>query len=120
MLFVGPILAVLLAAASLVGCAQSGVIGGVDYAPEYDYGEFFAVTDGRNFQVIVSGNPFPALSEAEMKRRIVHVGPIDGELGRDGGEHDRGDEERDHPRQPPRAGPGTWPGPARGIFAYPA
>ena len=55
-----------------------------------------------------------------MKRRIVHVGPIDGELGRDGGEHDRGDEERDHPRQPPRAGPGTWPGLARGIFAYPA
>jgi hypothetical protein len=68
-----PILALQVAASSLVGCAQSGVIGGANYAPQYDYGEFFAVTDGRNFQVIASGNPFPGLIEAEMKRRLLPV-----------------------------------------------
>ncbi len=73
MILARPILALLVAASSLVGCAQSGVIGGADYAPQYDYGEFFAVTDGRNFQVIVSGNPFPGLPEAEMKRRLLPV-----------------------------------------------
>jgi hypothetical protein len=66
-------LAVLVAASSLVGCAQSGVIGGADYAPQYEYGEVFAATDGRNFQVIVSGNPFPGPTEAEMKRRLLSV-----------------------------------------------
>lgn len=63
----------LLAAVLLPGCGQSGGIGGADYAPQYDYGEFFAETDGRSFQVIVSGNPFPGLSEAEMKRRLLPV-----------------------------------------------
>ena len=59
----------------LLSCTQSasGVVGGAYYAPAYDWGEFFAVTDGRNFQVIVSGNPFPALSEAEMKQRLLPV-----------------------------------------------
>ena len=64
----------LLAAGSTSGCGQNGgVIGGADYAPEYDYGDFFAVTDGRNFQVILSGNLFPAFPEAEMKRRLLPV-----------------------------------------------
>src|SRR5947207_15160275 len=62
-----------LLAAALLGCATGGVIGGTYYAPQYSWSEFFAVTDGRNFQVIVSGNPFPALSEAEMKRRLLPV-----------------------------------------------
>jgi len=58
----------------LVGCAPGGpIIGGAYYAPEYDWSEFFAVTDGRNFQVILSGNPFPALPEAEVKRRLLPV-----------------------------------------------
>ncbi len=67
------ILAVLLVAL-LPDCAPgTAMIGGADYAPEYDYGEFYAATDGRNFQVIVSGNPFPSMSEAEMKRRLLPV-----------------------------------------------
>jgi hypothetical protein len=64
---------VLLAAALFSGCAQSGVIGGAYYAPQYDWSEFFAVTDGRNFQVIVSGNPYRSLTEAEIKRRLLPV-----------------------------------------------
>jgi hypothetical protein len=44
----------------LPACASSiAVIGGTYYAPQYDFAEFFAATDGRNFQVILVGNPFP-------------------------------------------------------------
>ena len=68
-----PHLALSLAVAWLLGCTQGAVIGGAYYAPEYDWSEFFAVTDGRNFQVIVSGNPFPSLTEPEMKRRLLPV-----------------------------------------------
>jgi hypothetical protein len=71
MAFIRPLAALSLAASCLLACAQSGVIGGAYHAPEYDWGEFYAVTDGRNFQVIVSGNPFPSLSEAEMERRLL-------------------------------------------------
>jgi len=63
----------LLLAAVVSACANVGVIGGAYYAPEYSWSEFFAATDGRNFQVIVSGNPFPNLSEAEFKRRLLPV-----------------------------------------------
>jgi len=63
-----------LAALSLLACdAGGGVIGGTDYAPEYDYGEFFAVTDGRNFQVIMAGSPFPNLPAAEVDRRLLPI-----------------------------------------------
>lgn len=69
-----PFLAFGLAALSLAACAPGSVmVGGTDYAPQYDYFEFFAATDGRNFQVILSGNPFPQLSEAETKRRLLPV-----------------------------------------------
>jgi hypothetical protein len=68
-----PSLALSFAVCWLLGCATGGVIGGAYYAPQYDWGEFFAVTDGRNFQVIVSGNPFPSLTETEMKRRLLPV-----------------------------------------------
>ncbi len=64
----------LLAALSLAGCAPSDVmIANTYYAPEYDYGEFHAATDGRNFQVILAGNPFPQMSDAEMKRQLLPI-----------------------------------------------
>jgi len=66
-----PILVLL--AAVLAGCATSGVIGGAYYAPQYSWSEFYAVTDGRNFQVVVSGNPFPALTPVEFQRRFLPV-----------------------------------------------
>jgi hypothetical protein len=31
--------------------------GGADYATAYDFSEFYYVTNGKTFQVIVSGNP---------------------------------------------------------------
>jgi len=64
----------LLAAAVLAACdfTASG-IGGAYYAPQYDYSEFFAVTDGRTFQVVMAGSPFPALPAAEVNRHLLPV-----------------------------------------------
>jgi len=65
----------LLALVLLGACASSTspVIGGADYAPQYDFSEFYAATNGRTFRVIVGGNPFPQLSQQEMQRRLLSV-----------------------------------------------
>ncbi len=64
----------LFAAAALAACDITGTgIGGAYYAPQYDYGEFFAVTDGRYFQVIMAGSPFPSLPADEVNRRLLPV-----------------------------------------------
>jgi hypothetical protein len=49
------------------------VVGGFDYAPQYDFSEFYAATDRKTFRVIVAGNPFPQLAQAEMQRRLLPV-----------------------------------------------
>src|SRR6478752_7187889 len=56
-------------------CASSTspVIGGADYAPTYDFSEFYAATNGKTFRVIIEGNPFPALTEQESARRLLPV-----------------------------------------------
>ena len=48
-------------------------LGGYNYAPEYDFSEFWAATDGRSFRVIFAGNPFPALPQEEVKQRLLPV-----------------------------------------------
>lgn len=53
--------------------ARGQTVGGVDYAPEYDFSEFWAATDGRYFRVVVAGNPFPALPPAEVMARLLPV-----------------------------------------------
>lgn len=62
-----------LLALTLAGCAAGGTIGGAYYDPAYDYSEFFAATDGRDFQVVMSGGPFPGLPVAEVKRTLLPV-----------------------------------------------
>ena len=57
----------------LAGCVASGTIGGAYYDPAYDYSEFFAVTDGRNFQVVMAGAPFPNLPPAAVQRALLPV-----------------------------------------------
>jgi hypothetical protein len=57
----------------LAGCVSSGTIGGAYYDPAYDWGEFFAVTDGRNFQVVMAGAPFPNQPAAEVRRALLPV-----------------------------------------------
>ncbi len=64
---------ILAALCALAGCAGAGAIAGTDYAPQYDYGEFYAVTNNRTFRVIVSGNPFPDIPQDQMERRLLPV-----------------------------------------------
>ncbi len=52
----------------------SGVtLGGDNYAPQYDFSEFWAATDNRPFRVVFAGNPFPALPVEEVKQRLLPV-----------------------------------------------
>ena len=51
--------------------ASAAVIGGVYYAPQYDYREFFAATDGRDFQVILAGNAFPGIDPNIVARDLL-------------------------------------------------
>ena len=71
----------LLIATALSGCAPGQMtgqnpgptLGGANYAPQYDFSEFWAATDGKTFHVIVAGNPFPALPIGEVKARLLPV-----------------------------------------------
>jgi hypothetical protein len=51
----------------------SATIGGTYYAPQYDFSEFFAATDQRNFQVIVAGNPLPGVDPNTVARDLLPV-----------------------------------------------
>ena len=53
--------------------ASAAVIGGVYYAPQYDYGEFFAVADHRDFKVVLAGNPFPSNDMGTSARELLPV-----------------------------------------------
>jgi len=65
--------ALLVAALLAAGCVTGGAIGGAQYAPDYDYNEFRAALNGKKFQVILAGNPFPAMAPAEVARRLLPV-----------------------------------------------
>ena len=65
--------AVLLGLAALPGAALAAVIGGTYYAPQYEYREFFAAADGRNFQVILNGNPFPGSDPKQVAADLLPV-----------------------------------------------
>jgi hypothetical protein len=68
-------LVALLGALALAACTASSptVIGGYYYAIQYDFGEFFTATDGRNFQVILVGNPFPSMDPNTVARDLLPV-----------------------------------------------
>ena len=63
--------AALLGLAALPVAALAGAIGGTYYAPQYDYREFFAAADGRNFQVILNGNPFPGSDPKQVATDLL-------------------------------------------------
>ena len=63
-------LALLLLSACTSG---AGGIGGADYAPQYDFSEFWAATDNKTFRVETAGNPFPGMSEQQMRQRLLPV-----------------------------------------------
>ena len=53
--------------------ARTQTVGGFDYAPQYDFSEFWAATDGRSFRVIVAGKPFPHLPIDLVKQQLLAV-----------------------------------------------
>jgi hypothetical protein len=61
----------LLAAVAVPCAAAAAVIGGTYYAPQYDFREFFAATDGRNFQVLLAGNPFPSMDPHQVAQALL-------------------------------------------------
>jgi hypothetical protein len=71
MLFRNKIAAALLGLVGLPVAACAAIIGGTYYSPQYDFGEFFSATDGRNFQVILAGNPFPGLDPNTVARALL-------------------------------------------------
>ncbi len=67
------VLLVTLACLGLVAPLRAQTVGGFDYAPEYDFSEFWAATDGRLFQVVVAGNPFPQWPLEQVKERLLPI-----------------------------------------------
>lgn len=51
--------------------AFAATIGGTYFAPQYDFREFWAATDGRQFQVVLDGNPFPGIDPAIVARDLL-------------------------------------------------
>ena len=56
---------------ALPAIACAATIGGIYYAPQYDYTDFWAATDNKTFQVILEGNPFPNLAADEVAQRLL-------------------------------------------------
>jgi hypothetical protein len=65
------IAAALFAAAAIPGAACAATLGGYYYAVQYDYHEFFWISDNKPFQVILAGNPFPSMDVNEVARRLL-------------------------------------------------
>jgi hypothetical protein len=61
----------LLGLLGLPAAALAAVIGGTYYAPQYDYREFFAAADGRNFQVILYGTAFPGVDPGRVAQDLL-------------------------------------------------
>ena len=59
--------------AALADPAAAATISSEDYAVQYDYDEFRAASDGKNFSVVMAGNPFPALAVEDVARLLLPV-----------------------------------------------
>ena len=68
-----PSLLAAIAYLALMPSASAATIGGTYYAPQYDYSEFFAATDRRNFQVILAGDPLPGVDPNAVARDLLPV-----------------------------------------------
>lgn len=51
--------------------ASAAVIGGTNYAPQYDYGEFFSIADHHDFKVVLEGNPFSSSDMGVVARDLL-------------------------------------------------
>ena len=51
--------------------AYAATIGGVWYAPQYDYTDFWNAADNKLFQVVIQGNPFPNVPFDEVAQALL-------------------------------------------------
>ena len=51
--------------------AVAATIGGTYYMPQYDYSDFFAATDHKQFQVILQGDAFPGVDPETVARALL-------------------------------------------------
>lgn len=65
------IAAILSAVIALPAVVLAASIGGNYYAPQYDYRDFFAATDGKNFPVILAGTAFPGVDPAVVAKDLL-------------------------------------------------
>lgn len=65
--------AALFAIAAIPGAVYAAAINDTWYAVQYDYSEFFAATDHKNFQVILAGDLFPGVDPATVARDLLPV-----------------------------------------------
>ncbi|MBL6653207.1 MAG: hypothetical protein ISP49_16545 [Reyranella sp.] len=63
----------LLGLLSIPATALAAVIGGTYYAPQYDFREFFAAADGRNWQVILAGDAFPGIDPNIVAQNLLPI-----------------------------------------------
>jgi hypothetical protein len=64
----------LLAATSLpAATAVAATLGGIDYATQYDYREFYTAVDHKTFRADLRGNPFPGLTPEDTAQRLLPV-----------------------------------------------
>ncbi len=63
-----------LALAGLGACTGIGrgvSVSSEDYTTAYDYGDFREASDGKEFPVLIAGNPFPAFASPEVNRQLL-------------------------------------------------
>jgi hypothetical protein len=61
----------LAALAALPAVAVAATIGGNYYWPQYDYRDFFAATDHKQFQVILQGTAFPGVNPETVAQALL-------------------------------------------------
>ncbi len=63
--------AAVVAIAAIPAMTWAATLGGYYYAVQYDYREFFWISDGKPFQVILAGNPFPTMQYDDVARQLL-------------------------------------------------
>jgi hypothetical protein len=71
MRYMKKIAAAVAAVVVLPALACAATIGGVWYAPQYDYTDFWVAADNKPFQVIIHGNPFPNVPFDEVAQALL-------------------------------------------------
>jgi hypothetical protein len=56
---------------ALPAIAVAATISGTYYMPQYDWQDFFAATDGKQFQVILQGTAFPGVDPETVARALL-------------------------------------------------